>query len=219
MINNYDAFIFDLDGTLVDSMWMWKSIDIEYLSRFNLELPPNLQNEIEGMSFTETAHYFKNRFNIKDDIEAIKAEWNQMATDFYKNKVKLKAGVLEFLDYLKNKNKKLGIATSNSKELTMDCVTALGIKDYFDCIITGCDVKAGKPNPEVYLTNASTLMVSPDKCLVFEDIPVGIMAGKNAGMTTCAIEDDYSYNYKEEKEKLADYYITDYNEFLYKFCS
>lgn len=219
MINNYDAFIFDLDGTLVDSMWMWKSIDIEYLSRFNLELPPNLQNEIEGMSFTETAHYFKNRFNIKDDIEAIKAEWNQMATDFYKNKVKLKAGVLEFLDYLKNKNKKLGIATSNSKELTTDCVTALGIKDYFDCIITGCDVKAGKPNPEVYLTNASTLMVSPDKCLVFEDIPVGIMAGKNAGMTTCAIEDDYSYNFKEEKEKLADYYITDYNEFLYKFCS
>lgn len=219
MINNYDAFIFDLDGTLVDSMWMWKSIDIEYLSRFNLELPPNLQNEIEGMSFTETAHYFKNRFNINDDIEAIKAEWNQMATDFYKNKVKLKAGVLEFLDYLKNKNKKLGIATSNSKELTMDCVKALGIKDYFDCIITGCDVKAGKPNPEVYLTNASTLMVSPDKCLVFEDIPVGIMAGKNAGMTTCAIEDDYSYNFKEEKEKLADYYITDYNEFLYKFCS
>ncbi len=219
MVNNFDAFIFDLDGTLVDSMWMWRSIDIEYLERHGLSLPGNLQSEIEGMSFTQTAHYFKNRFNIKDDIEKIKNDWNEMAYDSYKHKVKLKQGVTDILNYLHSKGKKLGIATSNSKELTYACIDSLNITQYFDSIITGCDVTLGKPNPEIYLTNSKKLNVNPDRCFVFEDIPVGIIAGKSAGMTTCAVDDDYSIDLIKEKERLADYHIKNYNEFLSKYCS
>ena len=62
MLKNTDAVIFDLDGSLVDSMWMWRAIDIEYLGRFGIPLPENLQSQIAGMSFSETAVYFKNRF-------------------------------------------------------------------------------------------------------------------------------------------------------------
>ena len=70
-LENKKAMLFDLDGTLVDSMWMWKQIDIEYLGRFGYECPPQLQKEIEGMSFTETAAYFKKRFCLKETVDEI----------------------------------------------------------------------------------------------------------------------------------------------------
>ncbi len=73
------AAIFDLDGSMVDSMWLWRSIDIEYLGRFGIPLPEQLQADIEGMSFSETAAYFKKRFALSDDLEQIKADWNRMA--------------------------------------------------------------------------------------------------------------------------------------------
>ena len=74
MLQNKEAVIFDLDGTLVDSMWMWHTIDREYLDRFQIPLPSDLQSKIEGMSFTETAEYFKSRFDLPDNIEKIKAD-------------------------------------------------------------------------------------------------------------------------------------------------
>ena len=72
MLEKIQAVIFDLDGTLVDSMWMWKDIDIEYLGRFGIALPEDLQDKIEGMSYTETAVYFKERFQIPCTLEEIK---------------------------------------------------------------------------------------------------------------------------------------------------
>ena len=96
MLNGIKAVIFDLDGTLVDSMWMWADIDVEYLGRFGYELPPELQKEIEGMSLNETAIYFKNRFQIEDDLETMKQEWMDMARDKYLHEVPLKPGAREF---------------------------------------------------------------------------------------------------------------------------
>ena len=80
--------------------------------------------------------------------------------------------------------------------------------------MTGDEIVNGKPDPEVYLEAARKLRVKPEKCLVFEDIPYGIMAGKNAGMTVCAVEDDYSIKDTDEKIRLADFYIKTYEELL-----
>ena len=81
MLQDIKIAIFDLDGSLVDSMWIWKDIDIEYLGRFGIQLPQSLQSEIEGMSFSETAVYFKERFHIPDSLDKIKEDWNKdMAT-------------------------------------------------------------------------------------------------------------------------------------------
>ncbi len=214
MLNNTKAVIFDLDGTLVDSMWMWRKIDEEYLGRFGIPLPENLQRKIEGMSFTETAHYFKETFGIPDTIDKIKKDWNEMAWEKYEKHVPLKPGAKTFLDMLKRQDISLGIATSNSRELVEMVTRVHGIRDYFSAIITGCDVSKGKPNPEVYLKAAAEIAVEPKDCLVFEDIVQGIMAGKNAGMRVCAIEDEYSMFQKEQKKELADYYICTYEEIL-----
>lgn len=210
MLQNKKAVIFDLDGTLVDSMWMWKAIDIEYLGRYGYDLPPTLQKDIEGMSFSETAVYFKETFRIPESLEEIKTTWNRMAYDKYTKEVPLKKGVMEFLIYCKSKGIKMGIATSNSRELVESTIDALNIREYFDYIMTSCDVEKGKPAPDVYLETAKRLGVEPSQCLVFEDIEMGILAGKNAGMEVCAVEDEFSLNQIETKKKLSDYYIRDY---------
>lgn len=218
MLSDYEAVLFDLDGTLIDSMWMWPAIDIEYLARFGIDVPDDLGRSIDGKSYTETAIYFKERFKISDSIETIKKTWHEMAHDIYCTRVPVKKGVIRFLKHLKDRGIKMAIGTSNSIELASEVVKAVGIEEYFDTIITACMVSAGKPNPDIYLKAANELGVAPEKCLVFEDIPQGIMAGKNAGMTAVAIEDEYSLSLTDTKKELADYYIKDFDEFIEKFC-
>lgn len=212
MLEQIKAVIFDLDGTLMDSMWMWKDIDIEYLGRFGYELPPDLQRAIEGMGFTETAQYFRERFRIPDSIEEMKAEWNRMAFDKYANQVKLKQGARRFLDELRARGIKTGIASSNSRDLIMTCLKGNQIGAHFDCIRTSCDVAHGKPSPDIYLSVAEEFSVYPGECLVFEDVPMGILAGLHAGMKVCAVEDVHALDQQEKIRSLAHYYIRNYDE-------
>ena len=212
MLQDKEAIIFDMDGSLVDSMWVWKDIDIQYLGRFGHTIPDDLQQKIEGMSFTETAVYFKERFEIPDTVEQIKADWNQMAWDNYRTRVMLKPGARSLLDYCKENGIKLGIATSNSRQIVDMVMKERDIEGYFDCIMTSCEAKKGKPAPDIYLLTAQQIGVPPEKCLVFEDIVFGIQAGKAAGMEVCAVEDAYSVYQWEEKKRLADYHIHDFTE-------
>ena len=210
MMHDIDAVIFDMDGSLVDSMWMWRAIDIEYLGRYKIPLPENLQSEIEGMSFRETACYFKEHFAIPDSMEEIMAEWNRMAWNKYMYEVPLKKGIPDFLRHCREKGIRLGIATSNSRELVENVAAVHNLREYFTCIMTGSEVLRGKPNPDIYLAVAHGLGVPAGRCLVFEDIVAGILAGKNAGMRVCAVEDEYSADSRDRKRELADYYIDDY---------
>ena len=215
MLNNIDAVIFDLDGTVVDSMWIWRTIDIEYLAGFGIELPEDLQSCIEGLSFTETAVYFKNRFNISDDVETIKNTWNEMARDMYAHRVGLKPGIGDFLRKLKEHGIKTGIASSNSNELVCIVLDALGIREYFDEIHTSCEVEHGKPFPDIFLLVAEALDTEPERCLVFEDIIPGIDAGHAAGMKVCAVYDEFSHLESDLKKDKADYYIEDYSQVIF----
>lgn len=208
MLKGIKAVIFDLDGSLVDSMWMWRDIDIEYLGKFGIALPEDLQHQIEGMSFSETAVYFKEHFPIPDSIEQMKEDWNRMAWDKYLHEVPLKEGARDFLAGCRERGILLGIATSNSRQLVENIADVHGLHDFFQCIMTGCEVERGKPAPDIYLKVASLLGVEPSECLVFEDIVAGIQAGKSAGMHVCAVEDAYSADSRDAKKALADYYIT-----------
>ena len=208
------AVIFDLDGSLVDSMWMWKAIDIEYLGRFGIQIPDDLQDCIGGKSFTETATYFKERFQLPDSLQQIKDDWNRMAWDKYTYEVPLKEGVEDLLKECKRRDIRLGIATSNSRELVDNIVTVHHLEQYFTSIITGCEVAHGKPAPDIYLAVADALQVAPEECLVFEDIIEGIQAGKSAGMKVCAVHDEFSIPQEEEKRKLSDYYTYHFRELL-----
>ena len=214
MLNNIKACLFDMDGTLLDSMHIWKDIDIEFLGRFGYELPPTLQREIEGMSFRETACYIKDRFDLPISIEEIMNIWNEMAFQKYSEEIFFKEGAFEFVKMLKEKGIRTAICTSNSRELVNAVAEHLDFMPYFDTIITSCEVGAGKPAPDIYLEAAKRVGVEPEHCLVFEDIVTGLTAGKRAGMKLCAVEDVYSADQKEAKKAMADYYVENYLDLL-----
>ena len=184
------------------------------MDRFGLELPEDLHSCIEGMSFSETAQYFKERFSIPDTLEKMKSDWNRMAWEKYTQEVPLKSGIREFLRYHRARGVKMAVATSNSRELAEAVIAVHGLTDTFDVIVTGCDVAHGKPFPDVYLEAAVRLGVDPSECLVFEDVVAGIQAGRSAGMEVAAVEDAYSLYQERQKKELADLYIADYQELL-----
>ena len=150
----YETIYFDLDGTLVDSMWVWTAIDEDYIRKYHLNPPEDFHEAMEGMSYTETAQYFLKIFpELPHTVEEIKKEWYDMSVDKYTKEVTLKPGVKEFL-----------------------------------------------------------LGAEPSACLVFEDVPMGILAGKNAGMRVCAVDDWFSRPQDAKKRKLADYFIHSYED-------
>ncbi len=213
MLENVDACIFDLDGTLVDSMWVWVSVDEEYIRKYKLTKPKDFHAGMEGMSYSETAQYFLDCFpSIPLSREEIMDEWTQMAHEKYMTEVLLKKGAKEFLQDLKERGIKTGIASSNSKQMIVDTLKSHGIAEYIDSVRSACEAGAGKPSPDVYLLVAKDLNAEPKRCLIFEDVPMGILAGKNAGMKTCAVDDDFSKGQEEKKRMLADYYIQDYDD-------
>ncbi|MCD7817918.1 MAG: HAD family phosphatase [Lachnospiraceae bacterium] len=214
MLKQTEAVIFDLDGTLMDSMSLWTNIDIEFLGQYGQAPTPDLAVAIEGMGFTETAEYFRERYALPCSVEDIKQVWNRMAFQKYAHEVQMKPGAFNFLHYLKSHHFPIAIASSNSQELIRASLTNNRVEDCFDSIVTSCEVAKGKPAPDVYLYAADKLGVLPEHCLVFEDVPMGIMAAKNAGMRVCAMEDAFSASRKAEVRRLADYYIRSYDEVL-----
>lgn len=222
MLENKKAVIFDLDGSLVDSMWIWPEVDIQYMKKYDLRAPQNFHKAVEGMSYTETAQFFLNTFpSLRCTLDDVRREWMEMTIDLYQTKVPLKRGAREFLERMRSMGVLMGIATSNARELVDTTLKSLHIQDYFASVRTSCEVSAGKPAPDVYLKVAEDLRVSPGSCLVFEDVPRGIEAGKNAGMTVCAVEDEFSKPDEKEKRQLADYFIRDYYDIenrTYEIC-
>lgn len=214
MLENVKAMLFDLDGTLIDSVGLWHQIDKEYLQSFGISIPPDLKPKIEGMCFKDTAQYIKNRFSLPVSCEQMIDDWNQMAYEKYRNEIKFKPGVEQFLTEVKKRGIKLGIATSNSSNLLFAVGKSLCFDRFFDIYVTGCDAKKSKPDPEVYLQAAAKLSANTSECLVFEDTVSGIMAGKSAGMKVCGVFDIYSDYATEKKKELADFFINSFEELI-----
>lgn len=211
----FDGCIFDMDGSLVDSMWVWTAIDREFLGRHGYEVPEGFQKDLGGMSLKEMSYYFKKRFSLSASPEEIQEEWNRMAFYKYSHEVPLKPGAKALLRYLKENRIRTGIATSNSRKLAEALLESLCLSDYFHAVVTGDEVKRGKPDPEIYLKACGKMGTRPDRCLVFEDIVPGLEAGIAAGMQVCSVWDRASAGKQAEKEALAHYSIRDFTDIEY----
>jgi HAD superfamily hydrolase (TIGR01509 family) len=212
MLKDIKGAIFDMDGTLIDSMWVWDKIDVDYLKTKGFDLPSDLRKAIEHLTMRETALYFKERFGIQDTIEEIYAKWNDMAFYEYSTTIRLKDGAKEYLNFLKNKNIKLAIATSNSRLLAEAALKNNDIYEYFDAIITGDDIMVSKASPDIYILAAEKIGLSPRECAVYEDILIAIKSAKSAGMKVVGIHDDFSQGDMENIMEVADHYINQYDE-------
>ncbi|MBT1171177.1 HAD family phosphatase [Bifidobacterium sp. SO4] len=207
------AAIFDLDGTLLDSMGVWNQIDIDFLGKRGLAVPDDYMATVASMQFRQIAEYTIDRFGLKDTPEALMAEWNEMAREAYATTVKAKPGAIEYLYELKTAGVRLGVATTLLLELREAALGHLGMRDLFDAIVSVDDAHGvGKDRPDVYLLAASRLGAAPADCTVFEDLLAGIRSAKSAGMRVWAMYDDSSAADWPEITAIADGTLHDFRD-------
>lgn len=186
----FKAALFDLDGTLLDSMYVWHRVDELFFQKRNMCIPEDYGRSLAGKSYRESAEYTIERFGFKETWEDIVDEWTRMSENEYANHVKLKPGALEYLRMLKRAGVKLAIATALPPSLYMLTLEHHGITDMFDALCSTNDVGGrGKISGEVYLLAAERLGVKPEECTVFEDVWEGIVGAKKVGMQAYCMKD------------------------------
>ena len=208
----FKGAIFDLDGTILDSTNIWHMVDTKFFSMHNMSVPSDYLENISAMNIYDIARYTINRFNFNYKVNELVDLWNNMAINEYTNNVLIKPYVKEYLMELKSKGIKLGIATALDTILYEPCLKRNGIFDLFDDHRSLSTMKNGKDSPDIYLYVANKLKVSPNECMVFEDIVKGCRSAKSAGFYVIGVNDydntniinycdKYIYSFKELLEK------------------
>lgn len=211
---DFKGAIFDLDGTLIDSMDIWEKIDKKFLEKRNIAIPSDYIEKINSMSFKEVAKYTIERFNLKESEEELIKEWNEMALHEYCNNVKTKPNVKEYLKKLKEKGVKIGLATSSPKMLYEPVLKNNKIYEYFDVFTSLEDVKRDKNYPDIYLLAAQKLKLNPQDCVGFEDILISVRTMKKANFKVIGVYDKYANSETERIKKLSDKFIYDFKELI-----
>ena len=206
------AYIFDLDGTLLDSMNVWEQIDVDFLLKRGLDVPEDYIKEICSRSFPEAAIYTIERFGLPDTVDGLLHEWHSMAAYAYGNTVPLKPNALKYLTTLKNRGAKLAVATSLPAVLYEPVLRNHGIMELFDVICCTDEVTHGKTRPDVFILTAQKLGVAPEMCVVFEDLLQAMQSAKQAGMTVYGVYDESSFDQWELIKKTADGVIYDFKD-------
>ena len=210
---DFQAVIFDLDGTLIDSMGLWRKVDRDFLHKRGIAVPKDLFDHLpQGNSFIQTAQYFKDRFGLPDSADSIMLEWTDMVGWHYANDVKLKPGAKRLVEKLDHVKIPIGLGTSNSRDLAEKVLAQNGIWDYFRSVVTGDMHLLGKPFPDIYLRSADNLGLPPQNCVVIEDTLTGIQAAKAAGMRAIAIYDADSLDLHPQIRALADAFVQTHTE-------
>lgn len=204
------GIIFDADGTLIDSMWMWENMGERYLESKGIEPQERLFDALYCRSLTEGGEYIKEKYNIPDSPEQVTKDMLGLIEDFYRSEVELKTGIADYLEEESEKNIPMIVATSGDKNFLNAAFSRLGIDRYFKDILTCKELNTNKREPDIYLCASEVLGTKPEETAVFEDILHGIQSAKTAGFVTVGVEDHFSRYVKEEIITTADYYIKDY---------
>lgn len=182
--------IFDMDGLMFDSERLvcsiWQEMMDENGYKFNVDI---FKNTI-GLRQDKSKKFYTSLYGVDFDYDGFKKQSRQR---FYKriekDGVPIKKGLFELLDFLKDNNIKMAVATSTSAKTALKVIKKAGVYDYFDSFVCGDDVKNGKPHPEVFLTAAERIGVPPEECVAFEDSINGIKSAFAANMTTVMVPD------------------------------
>lgn len=213
-IENIKLFLFDLDGTILDSLKIWNDIDLLFFKNHNLIMGEDYHIAISPLTLEETATYTKNTYKLDIDEEQIMKEWSDLAIKEYAENVNLKKGVKEFLDYLKNKNVHLAIATSCNEEMFKPCLERYGIVSYFEHFYTSQNLKINKSNTNFFKEILNEYKIEPDQILFFEDSLASMKCAKSLGFNVVAVMDKKWEKQKEEIIASSDDQIEDFSQFI-----
>ena len=215
-MNKYPYAIFDMDGTLVDSMPYWHNIGRDYLISRGCVPEEGLWEKLSTMSTEETALYFKKEYHLPDEPSVIVDGFNSIMEENYRTRIPAKPGVPEYLRMLYEAGVTLSICSATSLPLVKLTLKRLHLDSYFS-VLTSCDeVDAGKDRPDVFLLALSRLNARPEEAVMYEDADFGIRTAKSLGMHVAAVYDPSCLSSPEEIRKIADFYIEDYSKL--DFC-
>lgn len=204
------GIIFDVDGTILDSMQIWGELGKRYLTSVGIEAKPGLAKILFPMSLNESSEYLKNEYNLADSIDKITQDTIKIIEGFYRDEAVPKKGAVEFIKEMYSKGIPMAIATSGDRQILDTVFKRLEIAECFKCILTCSELNTNKRIPDIYLRAAEIIGTAPRDTMVFEDVLHAAKAAKYAGFVTVAIEDDASSSDKEAIRETADYYISDF---------
>ncbi len=207
--------IFDLDGTLINSMKVWENADFTLAEKYGFRPDKEYWNTVTSCSFLEGASYITKRFNLGKSSREIADELYSIALNDYRHNIKLKPGAKLLLERLNRDGIKMAIATSNVEEMTHAVLKKNGVFGYFKAFAY-CDcVGKNKAYPDVYNEAAKAIGLKANECYVFEDVPYALEGAKKAGAEVIGVYDEYSADKESEMRQKADRYIMRLDEFNY----
>ncbi|MCR5201699.1 MAG: HAD family phosphatase [Lachnospiraceae bacterium] len=211
-LNNLKGAIFDMDGTLLNSMFLWDEACVNYLLNKGKSPEPGLPLKFKTMSITESAQYYREHYGITDSVETITQDINALLEDSYRYSVEEKPGAYDILYEFKENNIPMYIATSTDERLVKIALKSHNMDSFFKGIVTCRQVNASKRFPKVYDTAVENLGLKKEDVVVFEDSYFAINTLKNNNYTVVAISDTSSTQDATDIKAIADIYIDSFHE-------
>lgn len=210
--------IFDLDGTLLDSDYVWQRVDEIFLGKRGIEIPADYADAVMPLGFYDVAKYTIERFNLPDAPQSVMAEWIELARHEYEYNVELMSGSREILEFCKLSGMNSAIATSSTRELFVTTIRRNGISHYFEKIGVMGEMERDKSDPDAYAEVADMLGLEAPDCVVFEDVPEGLRSAKTAGAFVIAYIGKIDESRREEAAsefiKFSDICTDNYKEVI-----
>ena len=203
--------IFDFDGTLFDSMYLWDTVAESYVRSRGKEPRPTVREEVRALSLLQAAEHLKKEYDLAETPEEIMAGIDRIIEHFYRDEVQPKPGVVPFLKELRAKGVDVCIATATDRYLIESALRRCGIEDLFDAIFTCSEVGHGKDEPVIFRRAMEHFGAQRGSTVVFEDAIHAIETAKKDGFTVAAVFDE-SEKRQDEVRALADCYITSFEQ-------
>ena len=205
--------IFDMDGTLLDSMPIWDEIGPRTLRAQGIEPEPGLHDKLKVMTFREGAQYCKDTYQLPQTVEQVMDMTKAQVKDFYNHQVEAKPGLKKFLSLLKMEGVWMYVATNTDRDLVEAALKHTGLEGYFRGILTCAEVGVGKKeSPEIYERAMRRLRGNKKDTVIFEDALHAIQTAKAAGFRVCGVYDPSAEDDQEAIQSLSDYYIRSFEE-------
>ena len=208
----FKAAIFDLDGTLLDSMSIWHDLPRKFLLRYNVDQVIDLDGKLGVISMHNALEYLINEFSLPVTLDAAYRETWQIVEDFYRTQAEIKPGIQTILEHLQQNNIPCGVITASESGLVIPALEHVGLRKYFKEIFSCSEMNTSKRTPEIFIEMSGILGVPAAETIVFEDALYAALTAKTAGYSVAAVYDASEKN-PEKLAAAADWYLQSWEDF------